>query len=77
MILPIYALHRHSGTDFFSSVSQFFCTDFVNGTCYYGSACNKRHEPFLEVVCADWLCGTCENLQCEFYHRHFEGEALH
>ena len=59
MVIPIFALRRHSGTDFFSSPSQFFCTRFTAGICPYGAACNKRHEPFAEVVCVDWLAGHC------------------
>ena len=77
MILPEYALRRTSGTNFFSSNSQFFCRDFVHGTCWYGAACNKRHEPFAEVCCSDWIIyGTCQVQDCPFYHREPEGEPL-
>ena len=76
MMLPLYQIKRHSGTDFFSSSSQFFCTNYTRGTCHYGSACNQRHEPYAEVCCADYLVGTCTNIQCELYHRNPEGEAL-
>ena len=85
MVCPYYALREHSGTSFFSPPAQSFCTNYARGMCPFGSSCNRRHSHFAEVVCLDYLLGCCPHdtlasdgnpSQCEFYHRHPEGEAL-
>ena len=77
MLLPEFSLRRHSGTNFFAPPSQCFCEKFNAGYCGYGSACNKRHEPYVEVCCADWLLKSCSRGSfCEFYRHNPEGEPL-
>ena len=77
MVIPRNALRRHSGTNFFSNPSQFFCHRFMAGVCPYGAACPKRHEPYAEVCCTEWLINnTCPGAgltegtpgYCPFYH---------